>query len=114
VRAIDDPRLVAELVSRNVTLNVCPGSNVKLGLYPDLAHHPLDALRRAGVPVSINTDDPALLSTDLVAEYAASARAYGWDRGTVLRVARTSVDASFCEPNLKQQLLTALDTAAED
>jgi adenosine deaminase len=112
VRAIEDAALVAELASRRVTLNVCPGSNVKLGLYPDLASHPLDALRRAGVPVSINTDDPALLATDLVAEYAAAAAAYGWDRGVVVEIARSAVEASFCDADHKRQLRLALDSAS--
>jgi adenosine deaminase len=88
-----------------------------LGLYPDLARHPLDELRKAGVPVSINTDDPALMSTDLASEYAASARAYGWDRSVMLQVARTSVEASFCDADLRQRLLAALvdvGSAAEE
>jgi len=48
-----DPALVTELAARKVVLNVCPGSNVKLGLYPDRASHPLDALRRAGVAFAV-------------------------------------------------------------
>jgi adenosine deaminase len=111
IRAIDDPGLVAELAERRIPLNVCPGSNVQLGLYPDRRSHPLDALRRAGVPVSINTDDPALMSTDLVAEYVASADAYNWDMPTVRQIARTSIEASFCTADLRHRLLAALDAA---
>jgi adenosine deaminase len=109
VRAVEDPRLVAELARRQVPLNVCPGSNIQLGHYPDRASHPLDALRQAGVRVSINTDDPALLHTSLVAEYAESARAYGWDGRVVQDVARTSIEAAFCDDDLRRRLLTALD-----
>src|ERR1041384_6631621 len=54
VRAIEDPRLVQELATRGIPLDVCPGSNVKLGLYSAREQHPLDALRQAGVRVSIN------------------------------------------------------------
>jgi adenosine deaminase len=111
IRAIEDPELVAELARRSLTLNVCPGSNVKLGLYPDLTSHPLDVLRRAGVRVSINTDDPALMSTDLVTEYAASARVYAWDTDVVARIARTSIEASFADEHVKDELLTALASA---
>ena len=82
---------------------------MQLGLYPDRSSHPLDSLRRAGVPVSINTDDPALMRHSLVSEYAATATTYSWD-STVLRdVARTSIGASFCDPDLRARLLTALD-----
>jgi adenosine deaminase len=116
VRAIEDAALVAELAARRVTLNVCPGSNVKLGLYPDLGSHPLEALRRAGVPVSINTDDPALMRTDLISEYMACVRAYGWDRATLIQVMRTSIEASFCDADVQQRLLAGLvdvDSAAD-
>ena len=108
-RAIEDPDLVAELAERQIPLNVCPGSNVQLGLYPDRASHPLDALRRAGVPVSINTDDPALLRHSLESEYAATARAYDWDTDVLRDVARTSITASFCDVDRQRRLLTALD-----
>ena len=111
IRAIDDPLLVAELAERRVPLNVCPGSNVKLGLYPDRQSHPLDALRLAGVPVSINTDDPALMGLDLVSEYAATAQAYDWDASVLRQMARTSIEASYCSADLRLRLLTALDSA---
>jgi adenosine deaminase len=107
VRSIEDPALVAELEQRGVTLDVCPGSNVQLGLYPDLASHPIDRLRQAGVRVTINTDDPALMSTDLVSEYAACTRAFGWDATVLQQLARNSVEASFCAAELRQILLAA-------
>jgi adenosine deaminase len=113
VRAIEDADLVAELAERRIPLNVCPGSNIQLGHYPDRASHPLEALRRAGVPVSINTDDPALMRHSLVSEYAASAEAYGWDHAVLRQLARTSIEASFCgDDDLRRRLLAALDTLA--
>jgi adenosine deaminase len=107
VRAIQEPALVAELARRRVPLNVCPGSNVLLGHYPDRRSHPLDALRRAGVLVTINTDDPALMGHSLVGEYAASAQAYGWDESVLREVARTSIEARFCNDDLRRDLLAA-------
>jgi adenosine deaminase len=112
VRAIEDHDLVTELAERRVPLNVCPGSNVQLGGYPDRASHPLDALRRAGVRVSINTDDPALMRHSLVSEYVASAQAYGWDTPVVRALARTSIEASFCDDDLRRRLLAQLDATA--
>jgi adenosine deaminase len=104
VRAIEDVDLVRELAERQIPLNVCPGSNVLLGRYTDRASHPLDALRRAGVRVSINTDDPALMGHSLVSEYVDTAAAYRWDMPVVRAVALTSVDAAFCTDEVRQRL----------
>jgi adenosine deaminase len=81
---------------------------VRLGLYPDRASHPIDALRRAGVPVSVNTDDPAYLRTDLVHEYVATAEAFGWSDEVLREVAATSVRSSFAGADVKRDLLADL------
>jgi adenosine deaminase len=81
-------------------------------MYPDLRAHPLDKLRQAGIPVTLNTDDPALMATDLVGEYAAAAAAYGWGRDVVVEIAHNGVEASFCDADLQQQLRVALDCAS--
>jgi adenosine deaminase len=109
IRAIEDPTLVAELVQRRIPLDVCPGTNVHLGLYPTRRAHPLDALRRAGVRVSINTDDPAFQRTDVAAEYATAQDTYGWPSAVLIDIARTSIEASFCDELLRQRLVTELD-----
>jgi adenosine deaminase len=61
VRAIEDPDLVGLLADRRIPLGICPTSNIKLGVYATIEDHPIERLRRAGVVVSINTDDPVLL-----------------------------------------------------
>jgi adenosine deaminase len=108
VRAAEDAALVRELAERQIPLNVCPGSNVLLGRYPDRASHPLDSLRRAGVRVSINTDDPALMGHSLVSEYVETAAAYSWDLSTVRAVAHTSIDAAFCTDEVRQRLRASI------
>ena len=108
VRAIEDAALVERLAGEQIPLDICPGTNMHLGLYPDRSSHPLDALRRAGVPVSINTDDPAFQGTSVVSEYLEAQRAYGWDDEVLSGVARTSIEASFCSENLKAELLAEL------
>jgi adenosine deaminase len=108
VRAIEDEALVGELARRRVPLGICPTSNVTLGLYPDIASHPLERLRRAGVRISINTDDPELLDTTLVDEYLRCAASFGWGRRELVELARTSVEASFAEPALRCALLAEL------
>jgi adenosine deaminase len=112
VRAIEDPALVRELAARGIPLGVCPGSNVLLGLYPDLAAHPIDGLLRAGVRVSINTDDPGVMGLRLEDEYAAAAQAFDWDASVVRGLARTSIEASFAHEDLKSELLRELDATA--
>ena len=67
--AAEDPTLVAELIARNVTLDLCPTSNVQASIYPTLADHPLERLRRAGVPVTLSTDDRTVSDLTLVKEY---------------------------------------------
>lgn len=110
VRAIEDAGLVALLAERRIALGVCPTSNTALGLYACMGEHPLDRLRRAGVPVSVNTDDPCLLGVTLPGEYGRCVDAYGWSRDDVRAVARTSIEASFATPETKARLLTALQT----
>ena len=112
VRAIEDEALVAELVGRRVPLGICPTSNVTLGLYPDIASHPLERLRRAGVRISINTDDPELLDTTLVDEYLRCADTFGWGRRELVELARTSIEASFAAPASRDALLADLYSAA--
>jgi len=105
VRAVEDEALMAHLAERAIPLGICPTSNLTLGLYPTLAEHPLDRLRRAGIPISINTDDPVPLATTLADEYAACASAFGWDDAVLRAVARTSINASFAPEPLKTALL---------
>ena len=74
IRAVDSPELLAELVERGIVLDVCPTSNLRTGLVPDLSVHPLPALHAAGALCSINTDDPAMFGTDLGREYEIAAQ----------------------------------------
>lgn len=110
IRAIEDARLVALLAERRIPLDVCPASNVTLGLYPTLADHPIEKLRKAGIPVSINTDDPALLGLRLENEYARCADAFHWAAADIREIAQNSVAASFAPPDVKRAV--AADIAA--
>ena len=108
VRAIEDPALVEVLAKRQIPLGICPTSNVMLGLYPSLKDHPIERLRLAGVPVSVNTDDPALLRVKLEEEYVRCADTFNWSNEDVRTVARTSIEASFAGPTLKKRLTDAI------
>jgi aminodeoxyfutalosine deaminase len=72
VRAVDDPDLLAELAERQIVCDVCVLSNVRLGVAPSVEDHPLPKLLAAGVPCTINTDDPTFFSCDLGSEHAAA------------------------------------------
>jgi adenosine deaminase len=108
VRAIEDPGVVALLVDRRIALGVCPTSNLKLGVVPSIEQHPIERLRHAGVAVSVNTDDPALLDTSLEREYALCRDTFEWSDDDLRSVARTSIDASFADDDVKARLLDAL------
>jgi adenosine deaminase len=110
VRAIEDPELVGLLVDRQIPLGVCPTSNLKLGVYGSIEDHPIDRLRRAGVVVSINTDDPVLLGASLVGEYALCSKAFGWSDGDLRALARNSIDASFADTDVKARLIESLSS----
>lgn len=72
-RAAEDAGLLRELAARGIVCDVCPVSNLRTGVVRDLAEHPLRALLEAGVPCTLNTDDPVLFDTDLTREHAAVA-----------------------------------------
>jgi len=72
IRAVEDPGLLRELAGRGTVLDVCPISNLRTGVVPSLAAHPLPDLVAAGVRCSVSTDDPAMFGTDLTADYAAA------------------------------------------
>lgn len=108
VRAIEDPGLVELLAERRIPLGICPTSNLVLGVYPSIEQHPVERLRSAGVRVSLNTDDPELLGANLVGEYRLCRQVFGWSDAITREVARTSIEASFAQPDLKAELLSAL------
>ena len=108
VRAIEDAAVVALLVDRQIPLGVCPTSNLTLGVYPSMDQHPIERLRRAGVAVSVNTDDPALLGTSLEREYTLCSEAFAWSDAQIRAVARTSIDSSFANDDVKARLREAL------
>lgn len=97
VRAIEDSDLVAEIRDRGLTLEVCPTSNVAIGLYPSMAEHPLPRLIAAGLKVTLNSDDPAFFGADAADEYARSAAAHSLTRSDLIGLTQNAVDAAFCD-----------------
>jgi adenosine deaminase len=104
IRALEDPSLVARLRDERVPLEVCPSSNVTLGLVPSLAEHPLPALVDAGLVVTLNTDIPLVTGRTLTAEYVAVRDAFGCTDAELATLARAAVDASFAPDATKDGL----------
>ena len=111
VRAIEDLALVDELAEKGVVLEVCPGSNVALGLYPSFRDHPIAELDRRGVKVTISTDDPPFFHTTMTREYDELHRAFDWDEGQFERLNRTALDAAFCDADTKARIAKLLGAA---
>ena len=95
VRCLDDPALVAELRERQIPLEVCPTSNVCLGVAPSLTEHPLPRLLDEGLYVTINSDDPPMFNTTLTDEYLRATQILGCGVETIERLAINAVRASL-------------------
>jgi len=108
----DDPRLLDRLRDRHVTLELCPTSNLRLGLIPSLARLPLETLRAHGVPVTINSDDPILLDTTLSRELAAVAHAHALTPEDIVGLQAAAARAAFLPPDGQEALAHTVQTAA--
>ena len=109
VRCEEDDELVGRLARRAIPLTMCPISNRKLHVFPDLRDHNLKRLLDRGVKVSINSDDPAYFGGYIAANYLETARALHLTRGDLAQIARNSIEASFLEPDRRRDLLEELD-----
>ena len=106
VRSAEDPKLLEELVRRGIALEVCPGSNVALGLYPNRGAHPLHQLIHAGVRVTLGSDDPPFFHTTLGTEYDEA----GLTDDALLNITRTAIEVSFADAATKQRLLQGVSS----
>jgi aminodeoxyfutalosine deaminase len=112
VAAVGDPRLLEHLVEHKIALDICLTSNVALRVVPDLDHHPIRVLVANGVTVTINTDDPPMVGTDLNTEYATAARLLDLDEQGVTELALAAVDASFASRETKDALRSEINSYA--
>jgi aminodeoxyfutalosine deaminase len=114
ISAAQDPRLMAHLAEHGITLEICPTSNVRTRAVPSIEEHPLPTLVAAGVPVTINSDDPPMFGTTLEEEYAVAARLLGLDESGLANLAKAAVTASFLPPAGKNGLLAEIDGYTRD
>lgn len=104
IRALDDAPLVEDIRQRAIPLEVCPSSNVALGLVPAFSAHPLPLLREAGLAVTVNADIPASIGTSLAEEFARIRDAFGYDDATLAGLTGAAIDASFAPAATKRRL----------
>jgi adenosine deaminase len=109
VGAAGDPGLVQRLAAEQVTLEVCPTSNVALGVAAKPAEVPLPLLREAGVRVALGADDPLLFGSRLAAQYELVREAHGCSDDELAELARCSIRGSYAPDELKARLLAGVD-----
>jgi len=113
VRAMEDPVLVDRLVRQRVPLTVCPLSNVRLRVFPDLARHNLKVMLARGLCVTLNSDDPAYFGGYLGQNFLECALALNLDRSDLVTLARNSLEASFTTPAEQAPWLAELEAVAQ-
>ena len=109
VRVAEDPELLDRVVARGVPLEVCPVSNVALGVYSDLTSVPLPQLLAAGATVALGADDPLLFGSRLAGQYATMRAAHDLSDTDLAELARMSVRASRAPETAKSDMLAEVD-----
>jgi len=108
IRAVEDFALMDYLRDHTVTLEICPTSNIRLGLAPSLSGHPLRRLLDAGVPVTINSDDPLLLGTNLSREMEHVAHALELTEDQLMHMMVDAARAAFLPEGARAELERAI------
>ena len=112
IAAARDPELMAYLAEHDIALEVCPTSNVRTRAVASLAEHPFPVLRAAGVPLTLNSDDPGMFDTTLNAEYHIAGTTFALTREELADLARAAVRHSFADAATKIALCAEIDAVA--
>lgn len=110
VRSIEDPALVAYLAEKQIPIETNPTSNIRLGVYPDYSSHPLRRLYEAGVPLTVNSDDPPLFNTTMDQEVGLLPQAFGLDVLAIDDILLNGIRHSFIEPERRARIEAAWRT----
>jgi len=114
ITCMQDAEVVARLAADGIPLTVCPISNVKIAnAVARLEDHPWPQMRAAGLHVTLNTDDPAMIGDDLGIEYAAVAQAFGSTFGDMVEVSLAGVDATWLSDDEKRALRSQVKEAGD-
>lgn len=109
VRAAEDPRLLKRLADRQITCEVCPASNVALGVYERPEDVPLRTLFEAGVPMALGADDPLLFGSRLAAQYEIAREHHAFTDEELAELARQSVRGSAAPADVQEKMLAGID-----
>lgn len=105
VRSLEDPALMQHLQREQIHLEVCPTSNVRIGLYESYEKHPVDRLRRSGLSVGINTDGRTLVNVSLGEEYRSLQEVFEWSPGDFLQCNANALRAAFIPEDVRTGLM---------
>jgi adenosine deaminase len=114
VRSIDDPKLIAYLVEKQIPLTVCPLSNIKLCVFDDMSHHNIKQLLDLGVCVTINSDDPAYFGGYMNENFYATQAGLNLSMDDLYKISRNAIKASFLDEERKAVLTSELDEYFRD
>lgn len=113
VRCLEDPGVVEELRSGGVTLEVCPSSNVCLGVFPSIAEHALPELLRQGLSITINSDDPPMFDTTLTDEFIKVSEAFGFTEDDLRKLTLNAAKAALVDEERKAELIAEIESFSE-
>lgn len=108
VNAINSPETMDMIRERSIALELCPTSNIFLGLFKNMDNHPLPKFLDAGISISINSDDPPFMSTTIGKEYQRVQEAYHFSKDTMNRITSMAINAAFVSESIKKELLAKL------
>ncbi len=114
VTCIHDPDLVKRLADEQIVLEVSPTSNVRLGVVPEYAQHPFRALHEAGIPVTVNSDDPPMFDTTLTNEYLVLAEQFDFSLEELEAISLRAVEAAFLPAAERETMASTFRSAFEE
>lgn len=108
VNAIHSPETMAMLKDKGIALEICPTSNIFLGLFKDMNSHPLPKFYEAGIKVSINSDDPPFMSTHLAQEYQRVQESYQYNDEIMNSITKMAIESAFVDEDTRKDLLSKI------
>ncbi|MDX1838662.1 adenosine deaminase [Legionella taurinensis] len=109
VQSIHSPETIARLKDNQIALEICPSSNVRLGLFKDIPNHPIRRLQDAGLMLSINSDDPPFFNTNLANEYERVQQTFHYSDKDMLHFTRMALETAFVDETTRKRLLQHLN-----
>lgn len=108
VQAIHSKEVMSIIKERGIALEICPTSNIKLGLFKDYQSHPLPKFIEAGIKISINSDDPPFFATNLANEYRVTQSMYRYSDTMMETITAMAIECAFASQETKSALLAQL------